>query len=122
MRMGRPFGILTEKEIDGSEALIRERTGDRSLVLFDSGDAVTVQPGEDGIRFLLVSGKPLRELAADRDEHAGLSCNGRPSSFGTEPFIESTVWRCCNCIAAVALPSPETRKAEIVAGQKGHAE
>ena len=30
-----------------SEALIRERTGDRSLRLFDSpGDAV--QPGEDG--------------------------------------------------------------------------
>ena len=53
--------MLTEKEIDGSEALIRERTGNRSLVLFDSGDEVTVQAGEEGIRFLLVSGKPLRE-------------------------------------------------------------
>jgi len=28
-------------------------------VLFDSGDEVAVQAGEDGIRFLLVSGKPL---------------------------------------------------------------
>ena len=59
-----PFGVLTEKEADGSEALIRERTGNRSLVLFDSGDEVTVQAGEEGIRFLLVSGKPLREPVA----------------------------------------------------------
>ena len=36
----------------------------RSLVLFDRGDEVTVQAGEDGIRFLLVSGKPLREPVA----------------------------------------------------------
>jgi redox-sensitive bicupin YhaK (pirin superfamily) len=37
---------------------------DRSLVLFDQGDEVTVQAGEDGIRFLLVSGKPLQEPVA----------------------------------------------------------
>ncbi|GGA60745.1 pirin family protein [Edaphobacter acidisoli] len=36
----------------------------RSLVLFDSGDEVTVQAGEEGIRFLLVSGRPLREPVA----------------------------------------------------------
>jgi Pirin-related protein len=36
----------------------------RSLVLFDSGDEVEVQAGEDGIRFLLVSGKPLEEPVA----------------------------------------------------------
>ena len=36
----------------------------RSLVLFDSGDEVTVQAGDDGIRFLLVSGKPLEEPVA----------------------------------------------------------
>ena len=60
----QPCGVLTEKEIDGSKALIRERTGNRSLVLFDSGDEVTVQAGEEGIRFLLVSGKPLREPVA----------------------------------------------------------
>jgi redox-sensitive bicupin YhaK (pirin superfamily) len=36
----------------------------RSLVLFDSGDDVTVQAGDDGIRFLLVSGKPLQEPVA----------------------------------------------------------
>ena len=33
-------------------------------MLFDRGDEVTVQAGEDGIRFLLVSGKPLEEPVA----------------------------------------------------------
>jgi redox-sensitive bicupin YhaK (pirin superfamily) len=36
----------------------------RSLILFDSGDEVVVQAGEDGIRFLLISGRPLREPVA----------------------------------------------------------
>ena len=36
----------------------------RSLVLFDRGDEVTVEAGEEGIRFLLVSGRPLREPVA----------------------------------------------------------
>lgn len=38
--------------------------GDRSLVLFDSGDEVVVTAGERGIRFLLVSGKPIEEPVA----------------------------------------------------------
>jgi redox-sensitive bicupin YhaK (pirin superfamily) len=38
--------------------------GNRALVLFDRGDEVTVQAGEKGIRFLLVSGKPLKEPVA----------------------------------------------------------
>jgi redox-sensitive bicupin YhaK (pirin superfamily) len=37
---------------------------DRSLVLFDSGDEVTVHAGDNGIRFLLVSGQPLKEPVA----------------------------------------------------------
>jgi quercetin 2,3-dioxygenase len=36
----------------------------RSLVVFDRGDEVTVQAGEDGVRFLLCSGKPLQEPVA----------------------------------------------------------
>jgi hypothetical protein len=36
----------------------------RSLVVFDRGDEVEVQAGADGIRFLLVSGKPLNEPVA----------------------------------------------------------
>jgi quercetin 2,3-dioxygenase len=61
----QPFGVLTEKENgDGSETLVRERTGNRSLVVFDTGDEVTVQAGDEGIRFLLVSGKPIEEPVA----------------------------------------------------------
>jgi quercetin 2,3-dioxygenase len=59
-----PFGVLTEKAVDGGEMLLRERTGNRSLVVFDSGDEVTVQAGDQGIRFLLVSGKPIEEPVA----------------------------------------------------------
>jgi redox-sensitive bicupin YhaK (pirin superfamily) len=60
----QPFGVLTEKEVVGAEVLIRERTGNRSLVLFDRGDEVVVQAGEEGIRFLLVWGKPIEEPVA----------------------------------------------------------
>jgi quercetin 2,3-dioxygenase len=60
----QPFGVLTEKEIDGTEIVRRESTGNRSLVEFDSGDEVVVQAGAAGIRFLLVSGKPLQEPVA----------------------------------------------------------
>jgi len=42
------------------------RADNRSLVLFDAGDEVAVQAGERGIRFLLVSGRPLREPVAWR--------------------------------------------------------
>lgn len=54
--------MLTEKEDDDS--IVRERTGNRSLIVFDSGDEVTVQAGDMGIRFLLVSGKPIEEPVA----------------------------------------------------------
>jgi len=59
-----PFGVLTERAAGASETLIRERTGNRSLVVFDRGDEVTVEAGEEGIRFLLVSGKPIEEPVA----------------------------------------------------------
>jgi quercetin 2,3-dioxygenase len=36
----------------------------RSLVLFDRGDEIVVQAGDEGIRFLLVSGRPLEEPVA----------------------------------------------------------
>jgi redox-sensitive bicupin YhaK (pirin superfamily) len=40
------------------------RVGDRHLVSFDDGDAVTVRAGPSGVRFLLVSGKPIGEPIA----------------------------------------------------------
>jgi redox-sensitive bicupin YhaK (pirin superfamily) len=58
-----PQGVLTEP-VDGSDGVRRERTGNRSLVLFDRGDEVVVQAGDEGIRFLLVSGKPIEEPVA----------------------------------------------------------
>lgn len=61
----KPFGVLTEREgPDGEERLVRETFGNRSLVVFDSGDEVTVEAGPDGVRFLLVSGTPIREPIA----------------------------------------------------------
>jgi quercetin 2,3-dioxygenase len=58
----QPFGVLTERVGEGTP--IREQTGNRSLVLFDRGDEVRVQAGEEGLRFLLVSGKPIEEPVA----------------------------------------------------------
>jgi quercetin 2,3-dioxygenase len=59
-----PRGVLTEAT-DGSDHVSRDHdNGNRSLVLFDSGDEVVVQAGDQGIRFLLVSGKPLEEPVA----------------------------------------------------------
>jgi redox-sensitive bicupin YhaK (pirin superfamily) len=47
-------------------ASLPDEIGNRSLVLFDRGDEVTVQAGAAGIRFLLVSGRPLQEPVAWR--------------------------------------------------------
>ena len=58
-----PQGLLHEA-VDGSETVTWEPAGDRSLVVFDRGDEVIVQAGENGIRFLLVSGRPLEEPVA----------------------------------------------------------
>ena len=57
-----PRGVLTEQI--GGAGTAPDRTGNRSLVLFDSGDEVIVQAGDEGIRFLLVSGKPIEEPVA----------------------------------------------------------
>ena len=48
----------------GEGAAGRDEAGNRSLVLFDSGDEITVQAGDAGIRFLLVSGRPIAEPVA----------------------------------------------------------
>jgi redox-sensitive bicupin YhaK (pirin superfamily) len=59
----QPQAVATDRiQSDGSE--VKDMVGNRSLVLFDRGDEVTVQAGPAGIRFLLVSGQPLKEPVA----------------------------------------------------------
>jgi redox-sensitive bicupin YhaK (pirin superfamily) len=58
-----PRAVQTER-VGTADAAPAGETGNRSLVLFDSGDEVTVQAGDEGIRFLLVSGKPIEEPVA----------------------------------------------------------
>jgi len=59
-----PTGVLLEKEVMGEEVNIRDMSGDRTLVRFGTGDEVTVQAGEQGVRFLLISGAPIQEPVA----------------------------------------------------------
>lgn len=58
-----PLSVPTEaiKWLDTNPPVQAEN---RSLILFDRGDEVTVQAGDEGIRFLLISGKPLEEPVA----------------------------------------------------------
>ncbi|MEM7242364.1 MAG: pirin family protein [Pseudomonadota bacterium] len=60
----RPVGVRLEKEVAGEEVNIRDMSGNRTLVTFDAGDSVTVQAGEHGLRFLLISGRPIEEPVA----------------------------------------------------------
>jgi hypothetical protein len=60
----QPKGILLEKEVAGEELNIRDMSGDRTLIRFGNGDEVTVQAGEEGVRFLLISGQPIQEPVA----------------------------------------------------------
>jgi redox-sensitive bicupin YhaK (pirin superfamily) len=55
------FAYVFEGSGTFAETTIAEN---RSLVLFGQGDEVIVQAGQHGVRFLLVSGKPLREPVA----------------------------------------------------------
>ncbi len=59
-----PEGVRVEKEYRGQELNIRDLSGNRTLVRFGSGDEVTVTAGPEGIRFLLVTGRPLKEPVA----------------------------------------------------------
>jgi quercetin 2,3-dioxygenase len=58
-----PRAVLTENVIKPDAAPVYDATN-HSLVLFDRGDEITVQAGPQGIRFLLISGKPIEEPVA----------------------------------------------------------
>lgn len=59
-----PVGVLVEKDINGQEMHLRDNSGNRTLVMFGTGDEIVVNSGDLGVRFLLVSGKPLKEPVA----------------------------------------------------------
>jgi hypothetical protein len=59
-----PVGVRVEKEVAGEELNIRDMSGNRTLVRFDSGDEIVVQAGPEGVRFLLVAGRPIQEPVA----------------------------------------------------------
>ena len=59
-----PVGVRVEKEFLGHELAVRDMSGNRTLVRFGGGDEVTVQAGPEGVRFLLVAGRPLKEPVA----------------------------------------------------------
>ncbi|MBM4193152.1 MAG: pirin family protein [Gemmatimonadetes bacterium] len=58
-----PTGVLTERHADDDNP-VRSTAGNRSLVHFGRGDEVVVRAGDEGIRFLLVSGRPIEEPVA----------------------------------------------------------
>ncbi|MFN7992674.1 MAG: pirin family protein [Bryobacteraceae bacterium] len=58
-----PQAVLTESAVDPNAPAVYDAKN-HSMVLFDRGDEIVVQAGPDGIRFLLVSGKPLEEPVA----------------------------------------------------------
>jgi len=60
----QPEGVLLEKEVMGEEVNIRDLSGNRTIIRFGTGDEITVQAGPEGVRFLLVSGSPIREPVA----------------------------------------------------------
>ena len=59
-----PRGVQTDRVGALEAADTNDAIGNRSLVVFDRGDEVVVQAGEEGIRFLLVSGQPIEEPVA----------------------------------------------------------
>lgn len=59
-----PIGVRIEKEVSGEELNIRDMSGNRTLVRFDTGNEISVQSGPEGFRFLLVSGRPIQEPVA----------------------------------------------------------
>ena len=93
-----PQGVLTE-EIATGDTVRDHDTRNRSLVLFDRGDEVVVQAGDEGIRFLLVSGKPIEEPVAwygpivmntkEQLQQASASCETAPSSRSGSARVRS---------------------------------
>ncbi len=55
------FGVEGERYLDPAEDCV---IGQKTLVLYGDGDSIEVTAGDKGLRFLLVSGKPIGEPVA----------------------------------------------------------
>nr|WP_319249203.1 pirin family protein [uncultured Celeribacter sp.] len=73
-----PYGVRVEKELGGEEINIRDMSGNRTLVNFDTGNEIVVTAGPEGVRFLLISGQPLQEPVA---WHGPIVMNTREELF-----------------------------------------
>ena len=59
-----PNGINLEKSYKNEDFVIKDLSGNRTLITFDNGDEVKVKSGKEGLRFLLISGTPIKEPVA----------------------------------------------------------
>ncbi|MFN8057947.1 MAG: pirin family protein [Vicinamibacterales bacterium] len=60
-----PVGIEARPlDVDGTGTMLSTPADNRSLVVFDAGDEIGIETRDEGVRFLLVSGQPLREPVA----------------------------------------------------------
>jgi redox-sensitive bicupin YhaK (pirin superfamily) len=60
----KPKGIKIEKTINNEEYTIRDMSGNKTLITFDTGNQIKLLSGNKGVRFLLVSGNPIQEPVA----------------------------------------------------------
>lgn len=60
----RPAPTEYVDENGAGDPVLADPAENRTLVLFDTGDEVRVTAGPEGVRFLLISGEPLREPVA----------------------------------------------------------
>lgn len=61
-----PYAVMTEyvNESGTGDAIPSLAVENRHLILFDTGDEIRLRTGEEGVRFLLISGQPLKEPVA----------------------------------------------------------
>ena len=100
----QPLGVLTEKAVGGGDTLVRERTGNRSLVLFDSGrrgDRAGWREGHPLSSGLRQAARGARRLVrAHRDEHASRT------SAGGRRVAKRNVHQALIALSARFRPSP----------------
>jgi redox-sensitive bicupin YhaK (pirin superfamily) len=60
----KPQGIKVEKSFNNEDYTIRDLSGNKTLITFDTGDEIKLLSGNHGVRFLLISGTPIQEPVA----------------------------------------------------------